>query len=139
MANRACSNCGHELSENSRFCSNCGQPVHETAHVPTSEADVPVPSPPGQQQPGGTTPNNAPIGAAPRQHSLVGRLFIGCAGLFVLGILFVGCLAVLGGGGGGGGESAGSDDPSAAEKEAADETKELWVSSPGWWPSSGQG
>jgi hypothetical protein len=55
----------------------------------------------------------------------VGRLFISCAGLFVLGILFVGRLAVLGGGGGGGGESAGSNDPPAAEKEAADETKEL--------------
>jgi hypothetical protein len=40
---RYCSNCGHQLAENDRFCANCGKPVHETAHVPTPEADSPVP------------------------------------------------------------------------------------------------
>ncbi len=38
---------------------------------------------------------------------------MGCAGLLVLGFLFVGCLAVLGGGG----ESAGNNNPPAAENE----------------------
>ena len=46
MAERYCSNCGHELAETDRFCPNCGTPVHQAAHVPTPEADVDVPSPP---------------------------------------------------------------------------------------------
>jgi hypothetical protein len=45
VADRYCGNCGHELREENRFCPNCGRPVHETAHVPTPEADVPVPPP----------------------------------------------------------------------------------------------
>jgi hypothetical protein len=40
---RYCTNCGHQLAESDRFCANCGKPVHETAHVPTPEADTPVP------------------------------------------------------------------------------------------------
>ena len=47
---------------------------------------------------------------------------MGCTGLIVLAVLFVGCLALLPDGGGG--ESAGSNNPPVAE-EAADETKEL--------------
>lgn len=116
MANRYCSNCGHELNEDSRFCPNCGRPAHEIAAVSTPEADVPVPPPPSQQQAGGTQ-GFGPTTAAPRQRSLVGRLFIGCTGLVVLGFLFVGCLAVLGSGGGEGGESAGGNAPPAAEDE----------------------
>ncbi len=50
MADRYCSNCGQELNEDTRFCPNCGRPVHQTAHVPTPEADVPVPPPPVTQQ-----------------------------------------------------------------------------------------
>lgn len=101
MANRYCSNCGQALNEDSRFCPSCGRPAHETAHVPTPEADVPVPPPPRQQQASGSQ-SFAPTGAAPpQQRSLAGRLFVGCAGLIVLGFLFVGCLAVLGSGGGG--------------------------------------
>ena len=45
-----CGNCGHELSPEDRFCPNCGKPVHRTAHVPTPEADAPVPPPPQQAQ-----------------------------------------------------------------------------------------
>jgi zinc-ribbon domain len=52
VADRYCTNCGHELRENERFCPNCGRPVHQTAHVPTPEADVPVPPPPHQQAEG---------------------------------------------------------------------------------------
>jgi hypothetical protein len=47
---RYCSNCGHELREDAQFCSNCGRHVHQTARVPTPEAEVPVPPPPPQQQ-----------------------------------------------------------------------------------------
>jgi hypothetical protein len=54
VTDRYCRNCGHELAETDRFCPNCGTPVHEAAHVPTSEADVDVPSPP--QQGVATTP-----------------------------------------------------------------------------------
>jgi hypothetical protein len=117
---RYCSNCGHELGDAAQFCPNCGSPVHRTAHVPTPEADVPVPPPPNQQQASGTQ-SFAPTGAAPRQHSLAGRLLVGCAGLVVLSFLFVGCLALLSSGGGGGGESAKKDVQSSAgdgKKEA---------------------
>src|SRR5215204_6122780 len=40
---RYCSNGGHELADDDHFCPNCGNPVHETALVPTPEADRPVP------------------------------------------------------------------------------------------------
>jgi predicted ester cyclase len=40
---RYCSNCGHELSLEDQICPNCGRPVHQTARVPTPEADMPVP------------------------------------------------------------------------------------------------
>jgi hypothetical protein len=39
LADRYCRNCGYELAETERFCPNCGTAVHETAHVPTPEAD----------------------------------------------------------------------------------------------------
>jgi hypothetical protein len=52
---RYCSNCGHELSPEDQFCQNCGHPVHQTARVPTPEADVPVP-PPQQRDAGGSVP-----------------------------------------------------------------------------------
>ena len=47
---RYCGNCGHELSPEDRFCPSCGRPVHRTEHVPTPEADAPVPPPPLQAQ-----------------------------------------------------------------------------------------
>ena len=40
---RYCSNCGHELGLEDRLCPNCGRPTHQTAWVPTPEADMPVP------------------------------------------------------------------------------------------------
>lgn len=58
MAARFCMACGNELAENSAFCSNCGRPVHETAQVSTPQANVPVPTPPYQQQVG------SPVGTA---------------------------------------------------------------------------
>lgn len=56
MADRFCKNCGQKLTEDSRFCPNCGTPIQEAAHVPTPEADVPVPPPPRQQGWETTTP-----------------------------------------------------------------------------------
>ena len=100
MADRFCRNCGHELAENDRFCPNCGTPVDQAAHVPTPEADVPVPPPPGQQQAGQTAAQQA---EAPRRSTANKLLLIGCLGVVGVGVLFVGCLAVLAGGGGGGG------------------------------------
>ena len=40
---RFCGNCGHKLSLEDQLCPNCGRPVHQTARVPTPEADIPVP------------------------------------------------------------------------------------------------
>jgi zinc-ribbon domain len=50
MAQRYCTNCGTELSEDDSFCGKCGRPVHETARVSTPEADVPVPPPPAYDE-----------------------------------------------------------------------------------------
>jgi hypothetical protein len=50
MAERFCGNCGNELRPDDRFCPNCGKPVHETAVVPTPEADVAVPPLPQQSK-----------------------------------------------------------------------------------------
>ena len=53
---------------------------------------------------------------------MVGRLFVGCAGLVVLGFLFVGCLALLSSGGGGGEAANQNAQPSAGDvNEAAQE------------------
>ncbi len=48
---------------------------------------------------------------------MAGRLFVGCAGLIVLGFLFVGCLALLPGGGGGDETAGGGGGGGAADKE----------------------
>ena len=42
MAQRYCTNCGHELSPGDRFCTNCGTPVYD---------GVPAEAPPPQQAP----------------------------------------------------------------------------------------
>ncbi len=52
MLERYCSNCGQQLRVDEQFCPNCGRPAHETARVPTPEADVPLPPPP-QAETGG--------------------------------------------------------------------------------------
>lgn len=50
VPDRYCGNCGQELGSEGRFCPTCGRPVHLTAHVPTPEADAPVPPLPQQAQ-----------------------------------------------------------------------------------------
>lgn len=111
---RYCSNCGQELGDEAvQFCPNCGRPTHATAHVPTPEADVPVPPPPGQQAAGGTTPPQPQQVSAPRQGRSTGsRILIGCAALVILPIVLVGCFALLSGGGGetGGGNGGGGEE-----------------------------
>jgi hypothetical protein len=49
MTQRSCTNCGVELGEEHRFCPSCGRPAHETATVPTVEADIQVPPLPSEQ------------------------------------------------------------------------------------------
>jgi hypothetical protein len=51
VADRYCRNCGHELGQDDRFCSSCGRAIHETAVIPTPEADVPVPPLTERQEP----------------------------------------------------------------------------------------
>jgi hypothetical protein len=81
---RFCRNCGHELSPEDQFCPNCARPVHETATVPTPEADVPVPPPP--QTTGGAGGAAAP--QQPAQEGGGGRrwrpILVGSLGVFVV-------------------------------------------------------
>lgn len=102
---RYCGNCGNELRANDQFCQNCGQPVDQTARVPTPEADVSVPPPP-QQQAGQQAPPQQQAGSPPPRRSTTSKVLIGCVGLVVLSVLFVGCLAIftVGGGDGTGGD-----------------------------------
>jgi Domain of unknown function (DUF4352)/zinc-ribbon domain len=121
MADRYCRNCGQELTEDSRFCPNCGTPIQEAAHVPTPEADVPVPPPPQQQAWETTTPRPEQATPQPPGRSTANRIFVGCAGLVVVLVLFVGCLAVLGSGGnqqpsGSGGEEAAQQPPGTTKQ-----------------------
>ena len=59
---RYCRNCGQGLQPEDRFCGNCGRPVHDTAHVPTPEADVPVPPPIPPAQASDPQPQEQPPG-----------------------------------------------------------------------------
>lgn len=86
MADRYCRNCGQELPEDSRFCPNCGRPVHQTAQVPTPEADVPV-SPPPQQQVWATTAPSPQANAQPWQRSRATKFAIGAAIVVVVLVL----------------------------------------------------
>jgi hypothetical protein len=61
MPDRYCRNCGHELRGDDRFCPNCGRSIHETARVPTPEADVPVPPPPQQAEESSAPPSQQTI------------------------------------------------------------------------------
>src|SRR5215208_3575566 len=80
---RFCRNCGHQLSPEDQFCPICARPVHETATVPTPEADVPVPPPPQTGGAGGA--------AAPQQPAHEGGggrrwrpILVGSLGVFVV-------------------------------------------------------
>ena len=101
MAERYCTNCGQELTDDSRFCPSCGRPVHETAQVPTPEADVNVPPPPEQTAGTGAPQTAAAPQAAPQQRRGWGsRILIGCLGLIGVFIVLIVGVALLAGGGG---------------------------------------
>jgi hypothetical protein len=113
VADRYCSNCGHELRDEDRFCPSCGKPARETAHVPTPEADVPVPPTPVEQ-----------TGAPTASGGQWNKAFLGCFGVLALLAL----LGVLGGalvGGGGGNQSRGDANRSSTpEPEGAQGAQE---------------
>jgi hypothetical protein len=101
---RYCGNCGAALGQNDRFCPSCGRPVHETASVPTPEADVGVPpprsAPPPMQAPAPSGQNYGAGGGFLRSFGLGAG---GCIGIVVALLpLLAGCsvIAVLAGGGG---------------------------------------
>jgi hypothetical protein len=110
---RYCSNCGHELSPEDQFCSNCGQPVHRAAHVPTPDADVPVPPPPQAGGAGAAAPEQQPTQQAGwgRRHPIL----TGCLGVIGLFVLVMILAAALSGGGDetaeGAGGGAGGNEP----------------------------
>jgi hypothetical protein len=88
VADRYCRNCGQELPEDSRFCPNCGTPIQEAAHVPTLEADVPVPPLTPRPQVWQTT--SSPSGQAStlsQGRSTSFRLLVGFAIVIVLLLL----------------------------------------------------
>jgi len=105
VADRYCRNCGQELPEDSRFCLNCGRPVHETAQVPTPEADVSVPSPPQESS----------------ERTFLQKWWPWILVLVVVALIMINTPS---GGGGGGGNSASSNNPpSVAENEEKPEEK----------------
>jgi len=97
---RYCSNCGHELSPEDQFCPNCGRPVHETAQVRTSQANVEVPPLSGA----GTSQQ----AQQQRRRGMFGSAFGiglgGCLGIvaafIVVFFLIAFCAAAISGGGG---------------------------------------
>jgi hypothetical protein len=127
VAGRYCSNCGHQLTTDASFCANCGRPVHETAQVPTPEADVNVPPPPGQGTQTGTWQTEAQqTGASQESGRRRHPILTGCLG--IVGILFLLALigAALDGGGdetaGGGGQQAqDSGQEQQAQQQAVEE------------------
>ena len=99
---RYCGNCGNELDPEDRFCQNCGRAVHQTAQVPTPEADVPVPAPP--QQEAETQPLEHQE-AQPRQPWTTRQLVLGSLGAFFVVFVVGAFVAALAGNEGGGNEA----------------------------------
>ena len=110
---RYCSNCGYELAADSRFCPNCGNPVHETALVPTPEADRRVPPiPPAAERNAAERLRYGTLDAAPRNRQqprdpgVWTGVKLGCGMFIVLPIIifvliiFLFILAGIGGSGG---------------------------------------
>jgi hypothetical protein len=94
MADRYCRNCGQELPEDNRFCPNCGTPIQEVAHVPTLEADVPVPPLTPRPQVWETTSSPSGQASALSQgRSTSFRLLVGFAIVIVL-LLLLGAVVV---------------------------------------------
>jgi uncharacterized membrane protein YvbJ len=89
VVDRYCGNCGNALAEDDLFCPKCGKPVHETAAVPTPEADVAVPPLPQQDT------RDAPGPTRTRPFLYQSCLNVGCAVILIL-IVGVVLLALIG-------------------------------------------
>jgi zinc-ribbon domain len=126
---RYCGNCGNELDPEDRFCPNCGRPVHQTASVPTLEADVPVPPPP--QQEARTQPLEQQE-AQPREPWTTRQLALGCFGVFFVVFVVGAFVAALAGNGGG--NEAQKNKKGGGGKDTAPKP-ELVVSSPSASPT----
>ena len=109
MADRYCGNCGHELSPEDRSCQNCGSPVHETARVPTPEADVSVPPP--------------PPGAPETSERTFLRKWWPLIALLVVAALYIANPPSGGGGGGSGGGSKQHTSNNASHKQIIERGK----------------
>jgi Glucodextranase, domain B/zinc-ribbon domain len=127
---RYCGNCGNELDPEDRFCQNCGRPVHQTAQVPTPDADVPVPPPP--QQEAGTQPLEQ-ADAQPREPWTTRQYALGCLGVFFV-VFVVGAFVAALAGNGGGGNEAQKNKKGGGGKDTASKP-ELVVSSPSGSPT----
>jgi Glucodextranase, domain B/Domain of unknown function (DUF4352)/zinc-ribbon domain len=127
---RYCGNCGNELAPEDQFCQNCGRPVHQTASVPTPEADVPVPPPP--QQEAGTQPLEQ-ADAQPRQPWTTRQYALGCLGAFFVVFVVGAFVAALAANGGGGNEAA-KNKKGGGGKDTAPKP-ELIVSAPSGSPT----
>jgi hypothetical protein len=75
---------------------NCGRPVHQTAHVPTPEADVPVPPPPQQQVWETVTPPPRQANALPWRRSTSIKFAIGAAIVFGVLVLLGAVIVAIG-------------------------------------------
>jgi hypothetical protein len=128
---RYCGNCGNELDPEGRFCQNCGRAVHQTAQVPTPEADVPVPPPPQQEEAGAQPLEQAD--AQPREPWTTRQYALGCLGVFFV-IFVVGAFVAALAGNGGGGNEAQKNKKGGGGKETAPKP-ELVVSSPSGSPT----
>src|SRR5215207_5090581 len=127
---RYCGNCGNELDPEDRFCQNCGSAVHQTASVPTPEADVPVPPPPQQEEAGEQPLEQAD--AQPREPWTTRQYALGCLGVFFVVFVVGAFVAALAGNGGG--NEAQKNKKSGGGKDTSP-TPELVVSSPSGSPT----
>ena len=128
---RYCGNCGNELDPEDRSCQNCGRAVHQTAQVPTPEADVPV-RPPPQQEEAGTQPLEQ-AEAQPRQPWTTRQYALGCLGVFFV-VFVVGAFVAALAGNEGGGNEAQKNKRGGGGKDNAPKP-ELVVSSPSGSPT----
>ena len=99
---RYCGNCGNELRPEDQFCPNCGKPVHETAKVPTPEADVPVPPLPSPEQAptvgvGRPTRDEMSVEGDTETRGPIGTVvdFLGAGGIVVSSLILIVFLSTL--------------------------------------------